>query len=145
MKSPNQWQPDNFVIGDGHLHESRDGREVSAGSRQAADLVANAYERLVESHARGRLVGLGYGKVPLYAASVGLHVMVLERLGGAPEVLAEIAAKTLSHLPAIGARMADSIQRCAGLFARASIGRKLSAATTEQLPLGYFLVAQKRP
>jgi SAM-dependent methyltransferase len=247
MKNPDQWQPGKFVIRNGHLRASRDGREVSAGSRLAADLVANAYERHVGAHARGRLVDLGCGKVPLYAAyrdlvtetvcvdwanslhgglhvdvacdlsqtlpfpdgrfdtvilsdvlehvaepqalwgeiarildrngklllnvpfmyglheqphdyyrytefalrrfaaSVGLQVLVLDRLGGAPEVLADIAAKTLLRLPAIGARMAVAIQRCAALFACTSIGRKLSAATAEQLPLGYFLVARKRP
>lgn len=247
MKNADQWRPGKFVIRNGRLRASRDGRELSAASRLAADLVAECYDRHLRAHARGKLVDLGCGKVPLYAAyrdlvtetvcadwenslhgslhldvacdlsqtlpfpdrrfdtvilsdvlehvaepqgllgeiarildcdgklllnvpfmyglheqphdyyrytefalrrfaaSAGLLVLVLERLGGAPEVLADIAAKTALRLPVAGAWTAGAIQRCAALFACTRVGRKLSAATAEQLPLGYFLVAQKRP
>jgi SAM-dependent methyltransferase len=79
-----------------------------------------------------------------FAANAGLTVLELERIGGAPEVLADIAAKTLLlHLPRLGTRLALALQQCAALFLRTRAGARLSAATAAQFPMGYFLVARK--
>lgn len=79
-----------------------------------------------------------------HAEAAGLAVLRLEPIGGAPEVLADLAAKTfLLHLPHAGAWLARSIQAFAGLFRRMRIGAHLSAATSRGFPLGYFMVAQK--
>lgn len=52
----------------GRLTASRDTREVGVGSRLTADRVATFYQRNLHRFARGHLVDLGCGKVPLYGA-----------------------------------------------------------------------------
>jgi len=79
-----------------------------------------------------------------FAAGAGLEVLLLERTGGAPQVLADIAAKTLLlYFPRAGAWAADALQQAAALFARTRVGGRISAATAAQFPAGYFLVARK--
>lgn len=79
-----------------------------------------------------------------HAAAAGLQILVLEPVGGAPEVLADLAAKTLFlHLSPGGATLARALQAFAGAFRRTGPGARLSAATASAFPMGYFLVAQK--
>ena len=66
MKHPERWAETKFVWCKGRLRASRDCRQVGAGSRLMADLLASAYERALREHARGRLLDLGCGTVPLY-------------------------------------------------------------------------------
>ena len=47
---------------------SRDPGEVGISSRLMADIVAAHYDLHLKQHVRGRLIDLGCGKVPLYAA-----------------------------------------------------------------------------
>ena len=68
MKNCDKWLPSKYVRRNGKLIASRDDREVGVGSRLIADLIAEYYDRLLRIHARGRLLDLGCGKVPLYAA-----------------------------------------------------------------------------
>lgn len=68
MRNQAFWKPSKFVYRRGHLIGSRDAREVSIGSRLSADLIATFYDRELPRHARGKLLDLGCGKVPLYAA-----------------------------------------------------------------------------
>jgi SAM-dependent methyltransferase len=68
MKNEGKWQPTRFVIRNGSLIASRDPRHMSISSRLAADLVARSYDANIRSHARGRLLDLGCGTVPLYLA-----------------------------------------------------------------------------
>lgn len=46
---------------------SRDTREVGLASRLSVAVIASYYEQHLPAHARGRLLDLGCGKVPLYA------------------------------------------------------------------------------
>lgn len=65
MKFEGAWQPSKYERrGDRLVVGSR----VSSGSWLVAQLVADAYARHLPQHARGRLVDLGCGEVPLYAA-----------------------------------------------------------------------------
>jgi SAM-dependent methyltransferase len=66
MRDPESWRPSKFVLRGGRLRASADRSEVSAGSRLAAELVAEAFGTHLPVHARGRLLDLGCGKVPLY-------------------------------------------------------------------------------
>src|SRR5688572_2754762 len=66
MKNESKWQPSKFVIRNGNLVASRDPRHVSVSSRLNADLVAQCYDENLKAHARGRLLDLGCGAVPLY-------------------------------------------------------------------------------
>jgi len=50
----------------GRLRGSRDTAELGVASRLVADLVAERFQAALEQHAKGRLLDLGCGKVPLY-------------------------------------------------------------------------------
>ena len=68
MQNQEIWKPSKFVDKDGALRASRDPQAVGVGSRLIVDLVAERYGRHLREHARGRLLDLGCGKVPLYGA-----------------------------------------------------------------------------
>lgn len=68
MKNADTWQPTKYVYKGGKLIASRDPKEVGFGSRLIADIVADFYDRSLPKHAKGALLDLGCGKVPLFAA-----------------------------------------------------------------------------
>ncbi|MFQ5718240.1 MAG: methyltransferase domain-containing protein [Acidobacteriota bacterium] len=68
MRHPDRWVPTKFVYERGKLVASRDPVEVGVGSRLIANLVASLYDRHLRTHARGHLLDLGCGKVPLHEA-----------------------------------------------------------------------------
>lgn len=68
MKNTAQWKPTKFELHRGRWRGSRDARELGIGSRLISDLVAALYQAHLPAHARGALLDLGCGKVPLYAA-----------------------------------------------------------------------------
>jgi SAM-dependent methyltransferase len=68
MKHVDLWKPGKFVRKRGRLRASRDKRNVSVSSRLHADLIAAFYDANIPAHVRGRLIDLGCGYVPLYAA-----------------------------------------------------------------------------
>jgi len=67
MKRPEAWRPSKFVPGPRGLRASRSLRWVSVSSRLIADLQAANYARALLAHARGHLLDIGCGEVPLYA------------------------------------------------------------------------------
>lgn len=71
MRNQDKWQPSKYVHKKGKLVASRDRKEVGIGSRLIADLIAGVYDTGLKQHARGRLLDLGCGKVPLYEAYRG--------------------------------------------------------------------------
>ncbi len=68
MRNRTSWQPTKFEMRSGRLRGSRDVRELGVGSRLIGDLVAALYQAHLPHHARGALLDLGCGKVPLYEA-----------------------------------------------------------------------------
>ncbi|MBP9500903.1 MAG: class I SAM-dependent methyltransferase [Candidatus Promineofilum sp.] len=66
MRNKEQWQPSKFVRYPNGYRASRDRKMVGIGSRLVADILAQAYEQMLRNHARGVLLDLGCGKVPLY-------------------------------------------------------------------------------
>ena len=66
MKNKDIWTPTKFVITKNGLKASRDPKEVGRGSRFIADIQAELYEKALKEHAKGLLLDLGCGKVPLY-------------------------------------------------------------------------------
>ncbi|MFH1184746.1 MAG: class I SAM-dependent methyltransferase [Chloroflexota bacterium] len=68
MKNRDKWQPSKYVYRRGRLVASRDRKEIGVGSRLTADLTAGFYDRALRLHAKGKLLDLGCGKVPLYIA-----------------------------------------------------------------------------
>lgn len=76
MKNAHAWRPTKFESRAGRLRGARNSTEVGAGSRLITDAVARAYGEQLQQHARGRLLDLGCGKVPLYGAYRDLVVDV---------------------------------------------------------------------
>ncbi|MBS0419366.1 MAG: class I SAM-dependent methyltransferase [Proteobacteria bacterium] len=78
-----------------------------------------------------------------FAAQADLRITHLSAIGGAPEVLADILAKNLVHLPLLGRPLAALTQTMTQFLVRAGPGRRISARTSRQFPLAYALVAEK--
>ena len=68
MRNRDAWQPSKYVYRKGKLIASRDRQEVGIGSRLMADLIAEFYDKTLRQYAKGRLLDLGCGKVPLFIA-----------------------------------------------------------------------------
>ena len=68
MRNKEKWSPSKYIHKKGKLVASRDRKEVGIGSRLIADLVAELYDRNLKQHAKGKLLDLGCGNVPLYGA-----------------------------------------------------------------------------
>ena len=66
MRNPDRWTPSKYVQQGHRLIGSRDAEEVGIGSRLVTGLVAKYYSEQLPLHARGRLIDIGCGKVPLY-------------------------------------------------------------------------------
>lgn len=67
MRNVDQWVPSKFVLRNGRLRGSRDPKAVGIASRVMVDLIANFYADALPKYAKGRLVDLGCGRVPLFA------------------------------------------------------------------------------
>ena len=72
MREPEKWKPSKFEPHAGGWRASRDAAFVGAGSRLYVELLARTLFGLISTHARGRLIDLGCGDVPLYGAYRGL-------------------------------------------------------------------------
>lgn len=245
MRNREKWRPSKYVYKQGKLSASKDPKEVGIGSRLIVDLIAAFYDSNLRQHAKGRLLDLGCGNVPLFAAYrefvtanicvdwahtlhrnehldyevdltnalpfsdgefdtiilsdvlehipvpeqlwkemarllsrngkvimnipfyywvheqphdyyrytefalrrfveiSGLRLIQLEPIGGAPEVMADIFAKSILRLPRLGRSLALVAQWFMLGFIRTKLGRKVSEATSRSFPFGYFLVAEK--
>ena len=68
MRNPERWLPTKYELRSGQLRATRNRAELGVGSRLIADLVAARYEEYLPRFAKGKLVDLGCGKVPLFGA-----------------------------------------------------------------------------
>ncbi len=68
MKNPQDWKPTKYIFRKNKLIASRNSDEVAVSSRMISDLTAEFYQTNLKEHAKGKLLDLGCGKVPLYAA-----------------------------------------------------------------------------
>lgn len=68
MKEVEHWKPTKFTLEGGQLKASEDPACVAVSSRLNVNLLAAALHRALHTHARGRLLDLGCGNVPLFAA-----------------------------------------------------------------------------
>lgn len=73
MQNEARWQPSKFEFTPRGFRASRNRKAIGVSSRLPADISARWYERVVPEHARGHLVDLGCGTVPLYGL-YGSHI-----------------------------------------------------------------------
>jgi SAM-dependent methyltransferase len=78
-----------------------------------------------------------------FARNAGFEVLVLEPTGGVPEIMTDLTAKTLRRLRAVGRWIGIVLQSACAAFVSTWLGRKISEATAEQFPAGYFMIARK--
>lgn len=67
MINKEKWHPSKFEYKKGKLSASRNVSELSVSSRLMVDIIAKLYDEYIPKYAKGKLVDLGCGKVPLYA------------------------------------------------------------------------------
>ena len=68
MRNKEQWSPGKYVIRNGRLRATRDTSKLKTASRLVTDLVAARYDKAIQTYARGDLIDLGCGNVPLFIA-----------------------------------------------------------------------------
>lgn len=71
----------------------------------------------------------------------GLNLVEVTPIGGIPEIIADIVSKAVNRGP--GAILAAAIQGLTFWFVRTGFGKRISNATAQGFPYGYFLVAEK--
>ena len=245
MRHEDRWIESKYVRRRGRLRASLDTAEVGVGSRLITDRIAALYDQHLPRYARGRLIDLGCGKVPLcgayrslvdnvtcvdwpqsahatshidlqadlsqvlpypdesfdtiilsdvlehvptpealwfemarllapgghvllntpflygvheaphdyarytehalrrFARQAGLDVTSLMPIGGSLHVLADLLAKHLAHVPALGHTLAAAAQGLVALLDRGRWGQRLSERTGSRFPLGYFMVVSR--
>src|SRR5262249_23755459 len=67
MRNGDRWMPSKYVYRNGRLVATRDPNQLKPSSRLMADAIAALYEKHLPTYARGRLIDLGCGMVPLFA------------------------------------------------------------------------------
>ena len=68
MRNQDKWTPSKFAFRNGELVASRNPKELGSASRLMANVIASFYGKNIPHHVSGRLIDLGCGKVPLFAA-----------------------------------------------------------------------------
>lgn len=66
MRDESAWVPTKYVQEGERWRASRDPAKLARGSRLIGDILAEVYSAAIERHARGDLLDLGCGEVPLY-------------------------------------------------------------------------------
>jgi SAM-dependent methyltransferase len=66
MRRRSDWRPTKFLVIDGCLRGDPTGAHISVSSRVAGDLLAAHYGAALIKYARGNLLDLGCGNVPLF-------------------------------------------------------------------------------
>ena len=79
------------------------------------------------------------------AEAAGLTVRVLEAIGGASEVIADILAKRCLRIGVLGSLLSPLVQVTGGVLGRISSSRRKNknSASVQLFPLAYFMVAEK--
>lgn len=246
MKHTEQWRPSKFTFSNGRLRGSRNPSDLQVSSRLVADIVASYYQKYLPKYAKGDLIDLGCGKVPLFqmykdhvasvtcvdwensmhknpfldqtcdlndslpfpdksfdtillsdvlehisdpenlwremgrivrpggmlimnvpfyyklheipydffryteyalrrfASKANFEIVVLEAMGGIPEIVTDLLSKLFFKVPLIGGALATVAQSFCSVIVKRGPGRKISDKTRAQFPLGYFLVAEKK-
>lgn len=80
-----------------------------------------------------------------FAELSGFSILLLKPIGGFPEICADLLAKQMVRsIPLLGKPMSIVVQFLALAFIRTQFGKKFSAKTSKNSPLGYFMVVEKK-
>ena len=77
-----------------------------------------------------------------FVEQAGLRLLLLEGLGGAPEVMADVVGKHVAQVPSVGKLAARALQRAAFGLARLGPIRRALGPSSQRFPMAYFLVAE---
>lgn len=66
MKNKDKWKASKYVYRKGRLIGSRNPKELGIGSRLIGDIIASLFGTYIPKYAKGKLLDLGCGKVPLF-------------------------------------------------------------------------------
>lgn len=77
------------------------------------------------------------------AEDAGFQVVELQAIGGVPEIMADLFAKTVRGVPVIGRLLAAAAQGFTTWFVRGGLGAKISRSTANEFPFGYAAVLRK--
>jgi SAM-dependent methyltransferase len=80
----------------------------------------------------------------LFLNQANLEEVILQPVGGAPEVLTDLAAKSVATVPLVGSGVAVAAQAVVEFLGRRSPLSYWSNRSARLFPLGYFLVARRR-
>jgi SAM-dependent methyltransferase len=78
-----------------------------------------------------------------FVAQSGLRLLLLEGLGGAPEVMADVIGKHLGQVPGIGRATARLLQQSTWALGKLAPVARALRASNQRFPMAYFLVAEK--
>lgn len=78
-----------------------------------------------------------------FATAAGFELRELVPVGGSLHVMADLLAKHLAKLPALGSPLARALQQSVRALDRTTAGRRFAATSAQRFPLGYFLVARR--
>jgi hypothetical protein len=73
----------------------------------------------------------------------GLRLLLLEEVGGGPDVVVDIVAKHLAQVPHLGRALARALQQLALQATGSPRVRRALRPSVQRFPLGYFLVAER--
>ncbi len=76
-------------------------------------------------------------------SDAGFQHIEITAVGGSPEVMADIFAKNVYHIPLIGRCLCRFAQWSCLCFVKTGIGKRISLRTSQKFPLGYIAVAEK--
>lgn len=78
-----------------------------------------------------------------FAKLNSFEVVLLQPIGGTPEIFADLLGKHARFVPIIGPKLVSGIHWFTRLLLSTSIGSKFSASSGKIFPLGYFMVARR--
>lgn len=69
-----------------------------------------------------------------FAEGAGMRLLELRPIGGAPEVMADLFAKNVARVPAVGRALASAVQAAAFAFTRSGVGKRVSESSGSAFP-----------
>lgn len=78
-----------------------------------------------------------------FASTSGFETVQIDEIGGLPEVFTDLASKFFYPIPVVGSILSNLAQYLGKVFLKVPFGNRLSRKTSEDYPLGYFMIVRK--